>query len=497
MPLHILVVNFFPAFSPPRSGGEMRLFHLYRELAAEHRVSLLTSTDFDARSEEIAHAPGFNELRFPKDRYWRAAYAALERAGVKGDLSGLAFALAVSEPSCPLRRKALALARSADIVIHEFPYSEPIFRFEPPSIEVYNSHNCEIALLSSLVTGPGSSRCFRKLLRLERSLIGRAKRVFATAPEDGEIMRILYGLERERLSLCPNGYSEAELAPIRETRRKRPRRAGSRLRLLFLGSQHPPNIEAASYLLELAKALPECDFLIAGSVAARIPPSKAPPNLAFLETFDAAGKRRLLEEADIFLNPVVEGSGTSLKAIEALAAGVPVVSTPEGARGLGLEPERDALILPRSEFPAAIGSLAREPRRLSALAEAGAHFARERFAWPVIAQRLGQDLAAVASGAPAMPAPKAEPAGNDRVAIAFNDFSAAAATSGGSVRIRALLGALPFDLVLIAFAERCRVDLIAPRLLQVSLAKSEAQIGFEDAVNRNEAVSVNDIVASL
>jgi glycosyltransferase involved in cell wall biosynthesis len=510
VPLDILVVNFFPAFFPPASGGETRLYYLYRELAAHHRVTLVTSTDFGARTEQIAHSPGLREFRFPKDEIWRAAYAAIERAGAFGDLSGLAFALAVADPRCALRQAALQLARNADIVIHDFPYSEPIFRESPPPVEIYNSHNAEVGLLSSLITGPGAERCFQKLLRLERDLIQRARRVFAASLEDGEIFRVFHGLERERLAYCPNGYSEDEMAPLRTARQARRLPHGSRAKLLFIGSQHPPNVEAATWLLELASGLPECDIQIAGAAATKLAAASAPANVTIVGAFDAARKKALIETAEIFLNPVTEGSGTSLKAVEALAAALPMVSTPEGARGLGLTEGEHSVICERAQFPAAIRSLLADRARLDAMAAAGARLAREQFTWPTIAERVSGDLAAVAAAARqaaasagdvadrSSPPPWGERADKRQpIAVAFNDFPAQPATSGGSARIRGVLGGLGIDVVLIAFGDRCRVELVEPGFVQATIGKSEAHRTFETDINRGRAVSVNDIVASL
>lgn len=490
MPLDILVLSFFPAFFPPASGGELRLVHLYRELAAWHRVTLVTSTDFDARPEEIVHNARLREFRFPKDDLWRHAYAALDRAGAAGDLSGLAFALAVANPRCLLRRTAVALARSADIVIHEFPYSEPIFADRPPPIELYNAHNVEVGLSSSVLSGGGSSRCFSKTLRLERKLIGRARRVFATSPDDGELFRVFYGLERDRLSYCPNGYNEADLAPLRAPRQTRLGRPASRPKLLFIGSQHPPNVEAATYLLQLAKTLPECDLQIAGAVSTRIAAEDRPANVTLVGPFDDARKRTLIESADLFLNPVVEGSGTSLKAIEALAALLPMVSTPEGARGLGLQHDKHAVLCDRAAFPAAIRSLLADTPRRTALAEAGALLAAEKFAWPVIAERLATELSEVAAAEPRTAAPSP-------IAVAFNNFPVTPTVSGGSVRIREVLGGLGIDTVLITFGERSRVELIQAGFVQVMIAKTEAHSALETNINRDRPVSVNDIISSL
>ena len=55
---------------------------------------------------------------------------------------------------------------------------------------------------------------------------------------------------------------------------------------------------------------------------------------------------------DLAINPVTTGSGTNLKMLDYMAAGVPVLSTPHGARGLGL---LDAGLLETAEQAARSG----------------------------------------------------------------------------------------------------------------------------------------------
>ena len=176
-----VVLCFFPAFNPAASGGEIRLGKLYREVSKAMDVVLVTSTDFGARFEEIIHTPRFREFRVPKDELWRNAYATLEKSGLSGDLSGLAFALAVSHPNCALRVLARELASSATFVIHEFPFSEPIFSDGCPCTEIYSSHNFETSLLSSVVRGESMDTAILKIMRLEGNLVARANRVFSTS----------------------------------------------------------------------------------------------------------------------------------------------------------------------------------------------------------------------------------------------------------------------------------------------------------------------------
>jgi len=65
--------------------------------------------------------------------------------------------------------------------------------------------------------------------------------------------------------------------------------------------------------------------------------ANAPANVRSLGLVDEQEKLAWLALADIGLNPVLSGSGTNLKLLDYAAAGLPIVSTPFGARGAGLE----------------------------------------------------------------------------------------------------------------------------------------------------------------
>lgn len=491
----LVSVNFFPAFAPPTSGGELRYLNLYRALSEHCDIDLVTSTDFGARYEEIWHTSSLCERRFPKTEGWRRAFQTLENSGVSGDLSGLAFALAVSDPNCALRQAALQLGRSATAVIHEFPYSEPIFRDVRPSCEIYNSHNFELGLLSSNLSGDGSGRCFQKLFHLERNLAARARLVFATSEADGEKFRLTYGLGPQRLRYCPNGYAEAELAAVEAARRKRARDAAKRPQLLFLGSRHPPNLEAARFLFDLAAELPECDMTIGGSASEPFFGRDLPPNVRLTGPLGEAEKNAALVAADLFLNPVLRGSGTSLKSIEALAGFLPMVATPEAVRGLGVENGQHAIVCPCNGFAGAIRSALADGERRERMAEAGLRLVRERYTWSNIARQFRDDLQALAA-APARQA-QSKPAPPRPLVLALNDYPIGAATSGGGTRMKEVLRALEADVILLAFGPRYELTLLAPGFLQVTVEKSRHHRSFEERINAGQPVSANDVAAGL
>src|ERR1700730_5927593 len=472
-----LVLSFFPAFAPPASGGELRLRNLYRSLSSDLDVTLLTSTAFGARFEDVRHTETFRELRFPKDELWRNAYATLEAAGAFGDLSGLAFALAVSDPTCQLREFAPALAPSAYIIIHEFPFSEPLFADGSAAVpEIYNSHNFEISLLSSIVHGPGTEAAFAKLLRLEGNLVARAKYVFASSPDDAEKFRLFYGVPAAKVGSCPHGYDDGELGPVARARQRGERKPEVRPKLLFMGSAHHPNVDAARFLATLAEVLPECDIMVAGGVSGALAGLNVPSNFLTLGPFDSASKLALLEEADVFVNPVALGSGTSLKAIEALGSALPMVSTREGTRGLGLKHDTHAAIVPRQEFAHAVRDLLTDRGKYQRLAVEGLARATSNFTWNSIAQKFSEQIGAWSKRARSLPASRP-------LVLALNDYPVQDASSGGTARIHHLHEGLDADVVLVTFGTTYDVTLRAPGRLHVTVPKTPSHESFQASIN--------------
>ena len=98
--------------------------------------------------------------------------------------------------------------------------------------------------------------------------------------------------------------------------------------------------------------------------------------------FDDAQKFRLLSEADLYLNPVVLGSGTSLKALEALGAAIPMVSTAQGASAvLPSQPVFIARSVRGRKFALAVQELLVDRGRAEAMAAEGQRYSLKYFSW--------------------------------------------------------------------------------------------------------------------
>jgi glycosyltransferase involved in cell wall biosynthesis len=74
--------------------------------------------------------------------------------------------------------------------------------------------------------------------------------------------------------------------------------------------------------------------------------------------------------------------------IEYLAAGLPIVTTPVGARGLDVVSGQDALVAPIEGFTAAIERLLADDALRATLRARGRRLAEERYDWHAIAEGM-------------------------------------------------------------------------------------------------------------
>ncbi len=87
-----------------------------------------------------------------------------------------------------------------------------------------------------------------------------------------------------------------------------------------------------------------------------------------------------LDRPGIATVPILSGSGIRIKAIEAMAAGLPVVGTELGLAGLGLENGKQALIANSpNDFARAILDLLSDPSKASMIAKNGAKHINQNF----------------------------------------------------------------------------------------------------------------------
>ena len=95
----------------------------------------------------------------------------------------------------------------------------------------------------------------------------------------------------------------------------------------FVG--HVQRTKGVLEIIDVAKKLPDIIFKIAGPVANEIVQIEKPKNTIFLGPITKQKVKKLLMESDVFVPIHTEGFSNAL--LEAMAMGLPIITTPVGA----------------------------------------------------------------------------------------------------------------------------------------------------------------------
>jgi glycosyltransferase involved in cell wall biosynthesis len=187
----------------------------------------------------------------------------------------------------------------------------------------------------------------RKLMALRTApLIERAEnRLLRTC----DAHTVVSGRDREKLLLrrpgasievVPNGVDVAYYSSV--TRVENPRE------ILFVGSMdYHANVEAVTWFVSkvwpiLKASIPDLTFRIVGRDPSTQVLALAAPDVLVTGTVDDI--RPFYARAAATVVPLRVGSGTRLKILESMAAGVPVVSTRLGAEGIDVHDGSDVIL---------------------------------------------------------------------------------------------------------------------------------------------------------
>ena len=535
----IAAFSFHPAFYPPKSGGEQRLYHIYKNLSLKNRINLITFTYPNDKNEVevVIHGENFKEIRIPKTTISMLIHHFINRFTSIKECSAIVTSIE-SRLNINFRIIANDEIKNADIVIFIFPY---LFTVDKDILEnkkiIYESHNMEHELMKQSL---GDSLFAKLLLRyvysIEKSLSKKSNLIFAVSEEDKLKLSSTYGLDESKIIVSPNGINSEDFSEYIENV------PGNIKRCVFIGSFHPPNIEAVDNIIEIARQMPDISFAIAGGAAqyyvnsanglveqaeiesltsynpnnpiilsgfyeverwgstptmwsmpdfkiwaskpinflevklysvfsqklkirfgdkiehyaiiegfneVRIPLEdkmektvyfscekihsdqkrvlgvavqeiaycigsekeyldithrsqlpfkvKAARNVVLLGQISDEEKLKLYRSVDVALNPMQSGSGTNIKMLDYMAAGLPVISTPVGARGLEIESYNEAIICELPDFPRKIRELLEDKQLRNTLIYNGRKLVKEKYDWKRIADDMDKTLKSVLS----------------------------------------------------------------------------------------------------
>jgi len=384
----LTVLNDFPCF-PPTHGGKIRLYNFYTALSAHYDIDVVCYDNARTRIPTCQQLGGdaLREIRVPKTRLHIMTERWLRRALGSGVEDVVAMLLAPWDRRFH-RVAGYSMARSHLVIAsHIYLYSVAA-RFK--GRRIYDALNCEYVLKQQVLTSWLGRALLPFIRRQEEKACRGSSEIFTTSNEDAEALMNLYSVPPDKFISVPNGARVKSCEPTGSDERQRAR---SYLGLAewtivtFLGSAHPPNVEAARWIASaLAPSLGDrYRVLLVGSVCWGLDARHRPSNLMLFYEVEEDIKRELLRVTDIAINPVTSGSGTNVKMLEYMAWGLPIVTTPTGARGLPLAQNVHAVICERGGFAGAIRSLVSDPILCESIGSAARALVVARYDWERIA----------------------------------------------------------------------------------------------------------------
>ena len=353
----LAIAAFVPM--PDRAGGDLRFLELLKGLARKHRVLFCAYDTVD----------WLNEVQLSPYR------AALEQSGI---------IVRDSNPIAAIRSEPF------DAILFEYYYSATSYiddaRFWQPAARVLvdsvDVHFNRLFAKARLTKTKEHYIRARQVKRRELATYRKADVVITVSEEDKRILQ--RAMKNLPVEVIANIHA---VPPLVEPK------VMSSNSLIFIGNfHHDPNVDAMLYFCKevlpmLKEQVPDVRLTIVGN---------SPP-----EEIQALGRENvevlgfvpditpLLEASAISIAPLRYGGGIKGKIAEAMAHGLPVVTTSVGTEGFGLSPGENVLIGDTAEaFAGAVVQLIRDRELYDNIRKAAWIFVNERYSVVAVSKQI-------------------------------------------------------------------------------------------------------------
>jgi len=343
--MRILVLSTYSCY-PPRGGGQQRLFNIYSRLAEKYDVTICSIVESHKPSEYLVLKNGLRQISIPQSSEHAELQWNQERKLGKNLFDCCMIDLVERSPQYVNEVKN-RIAKS-DIVIFSHPYLFPLKKYINNNLKIiYEAHNVEFLLKRTyLNNGDWDIRLYSN----EKQCCDDSHLIFTTSGEDKAVLHNQFKVNSEKIVIAPNGVDTYQIQYIpydKKIEQKNLCNLNNNSTILFVGSWHPPNLEALKFIIsELLPGLKNAKLLLVGSIKdyylSKV--GKLPKSVLAFGIVDELEKYEIYKLADVAINPMFTGSGTNIKMLDYFSAGIPVVTTETGARGIPIEHKKEAII---------------------------------------------------------------------------------------------------------------------------------------------------------
>lgn len=383
--MRILFVSaWFPC--PPDNGSRIRAYNLMKALAREHEVYLVSLLQDDSRRENavglegICEVVSLHESRWFKAGSFRATlgyFSTRPRSSV--DTFDPAVRAAVNRAIEQV--KPAVIVASTLGVVEYIPHNLGV----PTVLE---QHNCEYAVLRRAVEGTKgrlnrlqAEARWRKFARWEVGVCRSFGAVVMVSEGDRDLLlEAAPGLDN--VHVVPNGVDTEHYSPSTRKPEKNT--------LIYNGAlTYGANLDAVRFFARdvyplLARDLPDVRLRVTGRTnGVELGEVADCPGVELTGYVDDI--RNELGKAAVCLVTLRQGGGSRLKILEAMAAGVPVVSTSIGIEGIEVENGGHAVVADTpDEIATAIRRVLEDEDLQSHMSQNARALVEERYSWSAI-----------------------------------------------------------------------------------------------------------------
>ena len=387
---------------PPDSGPKVKTYSVIKYLAQHHRITLVSFVRGD-QSEDVRHL----------ERYCEAVYTVPMKRSMMRNAWYMGLSFLTRQPFMMIRDDCgtmrdlvdrLSIERHFDVAHADQLNMGRYAACVPGVFKVLDAHNALWLLYKRLweTKPPGPhkwllGRDWRLLKPYEGRFVREFDAVLAVSHEDKAALQEAAGQSVD-IVVIPIAIDANEETVVE--REAKPRH------ILHIGTMYwPPNIDAVNWFIReiypiVRQHRSDVEFDVVGS--------RPPAELLALNDVDLGinvtgyvkDPAPYLRRAAVMVVPLLAGGGMRVKILNALAEGIPIVSTRLGYEGIELTPGRDVLVGDTpEEFAAAVLRLLDDPDLSEQLSINGRRLVEEKYDYRNACRPLDDVLAGVTARA--------------------------------------------------------------------------------------------------
>ncbi len=377
---------------PPDSGGKIRSFHIVKELAKNHAVTLFTFYVEEPNDKHHTLAPLFHKvvthpLKVSTGRGLGEALGYLAHF-----FAPLPHSLGkYCRPEVARHLREVLAAEQYDIILCDFVNAAGVVPFNLGIPVVTFTHNVEAMIWKrhwEVAANPVwrfvFKREYEKMRAAELDYLNRSMHVLTVSDTDTAFFA--KDLSPAKITTIPTGVDIDYFQP-----------AGGEEpdSLVFTGSMDwMPNEDGILYFVEailplIRKQRPQVKLWVIGRRPGRKIQALAEYDPGIEVTGGVEDIRPFIAKGSVYVVPLRVGSGTRLKIFEAMAMGKAVVSTTIGAEGLPVANGSDIVMADEpSRFADEVCSLLASPAERKRIGDAARRLVEEKYSWAAVARHV-------------------------------------------------------------------------------------------------------------